>query len=107
VARAILRDPKILILDEATSSLDTQAEALVQDALERLMKGRTTFIIAHRLSTIRKADLIVVLKNGQIAEKGTHEQLLSKGEVYAGLYKAQFKDGWGEGHMAVPAQEGL
>ncbi len=107
VARAILRDPKILILDEATSSLDTQAEALVQDALERLMKGRTTFIIAHRLSTIRKADLIVVLKNGQIAEKGTHEQLLSKDEIYAGLYKAQFKDGWGEEHMAVPAQEGL
>ena len=102
VARAILRNPRILILDEATSSLDTQSEALVQDALERLMKGRTTFIIAHRLSTIRKADLIVVLKDGRIAEQGTHDQLLARGEVYAGLYKAQFKDGWGERLVAVP-----
>ncbi len=89
VARALLKDPRILILDEATSSLDAESEALVQEALERLMKGRTTLIIAHRLSTIRKADRILVLCDGRIVEQGTHEELLGGGEVYTRLYRLQ------------------
>ena len=84
IARAVLKDPKILILDEATSSLDSESERLVQDALEKLMKGRTSIVIAHRLSTIRQADNILVLNNGQIIEQGTHEQLLL---VEDGLYR--------------------
>ncbi len=89
IARAILKDPPILILDEATSALDTEAERLVQEALERLMQNRTTFVIAHRLSTIRGADKILVLKDGAIVESGSHATLLAKGEVYAQLYEAQ------------------
>ena len=89
IARAILADPKILILDEATSSVDTRTEVLIQKAMDNLMKGRTSFIIAHRLSTIRDADLILVMREGDIVEQGTHEELLSKGGFYADLYNAQ------------------
>ena len=84
IARAVLKDPKILVLDEATSSLDSESERLVQDALEKLMKGRTSIVIAHRLSTIRQADHILVLDNGRIVEQGTHDQLL---QVADGLYR--------------------
>jgi ABC-type multidrug transport system fused ATPase/permease subunit len=90
IARAILRNPPILILDEATSSLDTVSERLVQDALDRLMQNRTSFVIAHRLSTIIKADLIIVLENSTIEEMGTHEELLNKNGVYKNLYNIQF-----------------
>ena len=92
IARAILKNPKILILDEATSALDTESEKLVQEALERLMKGRTAFVIAHRLSTIKNADRIVVLKQGRIEEFGTHEQLLNQDGLYSHLYSVQFGD---------------
>ncbi|HEX2953238.1 MAG TPA: ABC transporter ATP-binding protein [Bacillota bacterium] len=91
IARAILRNPKILILDEATSALDTASELLVQEALERLMQNRTTFVIAHRLSTIQKADRIIVLENGKIAEEGNHHSLLAKGGIYTDLYNKQFR----------------
>ncbi len=90
IARAILKNPKILILDEATSSLDSESEALVQEALEHLMQNRTTFIIAHRLSTIRNADKIVVVEQGEIMEMGSHQELLKKQGKYASLYKGQF-----------------
>jgi subfamily B ATP-binding cassette protein MsbA len=93
IARALLKDAPILILDEATSSLDTEAEIEVQDALETLMQGRTTLIIAHRLSTIRNADRIIVLVNGEIVEQGTHEALLEKRGEYFKLYQMQFKNG--------------
>ena len=89
IARAILRDPRILILDEATSSLDAQSEALIQEALERLLVGRTTFIIAHRLSTIRKASAILVLSEGLIVERGDHQSLLARDGLYAKLYRKQ------------------
>lgn len=89
-ARAILANPRILILDEATSSIDTNTEALIQDAINTIMKGRTTFIVAHRLSTIRNADLILVLHNGQIIEQGNHKELLEKQGEYYNLYKTQF-----------------
>ena len=85
IARAILKDPKILILDEATSSLDSHSEKLVQDALDQLMKGRTSLVIAHRLSTIQKADRILVLKDGMIVESGTHDELQAKGGLYQEL----------------------
>lgn len=90
IARAILSDPKILILDEATSSVDTRTEVLIQKAMENLMKNRTCFIIAHRLSTIKDADLILVMKDGDIVEQGTHEELLSEDGFYASLYNSQF-----------------
>jgi ATP-binding cassette subfamily B protein len=90
IARAILADPEILILDEATSSVDTRTEALIQKAMKNLMKGRTSFIIAHRLSTIRNADLILVMRDGDIAEQGRHEELMAKNGVYAELYNSQF-----------------
>jgi ABC-type multidrug transport system fused ATPase/permease subunit len=91
IARAILSDPRILILDEATSSLDSETETLIQEALERLMKGRTSFVIAHRLSTIVMADVIVVMEKGVIKEAGSHQELLAAGGIYAGLYNQQFK----------------
>ncbi|MFO0762060.1 MAG: ABC transporter ATP-binding protein [Byssovorax sp.] len=89
IARAVLADPRILILDEATSSLDTQSEALIQEALSYLLKGRTTFVIAHRLSTIRKADQILVVDHGKIVERGTHEALLAQKGMYATMYATQ------------------
>lgn len=92
IARAILSDPKILILDEATSSVDTRTEVLIQKAMENLMEGRTSFIIAHRLSTIREADLILVMKDGDIIEQGTHEELLKANGFYATLYNSQFEN---------------
>ncbi|MBE0067979.1 ABC transporter ATP-binding protein [Thermoanaerobacterium thermosaccharolyticum] len=92
IARAILKDPKILILDEATSSVDTRTEILIQKAMDNLMKNRTSFIIAHRLSTIRDADLILVMDHGDIVEQGTHKELLAKGGFYAKLYNSQFED---------------
>ncbi|MEG2338872.1 MAG: ATP-binding cassette domain-containing protein, partial [Clostridium sp.] len=92
IARAILADPKILILDEATSSVDTRTEVLIQKAMDRLMEGRTSFVIAHRLSTIRDADLILVMKDGDIVESGTHDELLAKGGFYEGLYNSQFEE---------------
>ena len=93
IARAILADNRILILDEATSSVDTRTEARIQKAMNNLMKGRTSFVIAHRLSTIRDADLILVMKDGDIIEQGNHEQLLAKKGFYAELYNSQFEEG--------------
>ena len=92
IARVILADPKILILDEATSSIDTRTEQQIQDAMDNLMKGRTSFIIAHRLSTIKNADLILVMNHGDIVEQGTHEELLAQKGFYADLYNSQFED---------------
>ncbi|MEG2252227.1 MAG: ATP-binding cassette domain-containing protein, partial [Clostridia bacterium] len=91
IARAILADPKIMILDEATSSVDTRTELRIQKGMDELMKGRTSFVIAHRLSTIRDADLILVMRDGDIVEQGTHDGLLQKGGFYAELYQAQFE----------------
>ena len=90
IARAMLANAPMLILDEATSSVDTRTEALIQLAMDKLMKGRTSFIIAHRLSTIRNADLILVMRDGSIVEQGTHNQLLSQNGFYASLYNSQF-----------------
>ncbi len=90
IARVILANPKILILDEATSSIDTRTEIQIQSAMDNLMKGRTSFIIAHRLSTIKNADLILVMNHGDIVEQGTHEELLEKNGFYADLYNSQF-----------------
>lgn len=92
IARVILANPKILILDEATSSVDTRTEVLIQDAMDKLMEGRTSFVIAHRLSTIKNADMILVMKNGDIVETGNHEELLKKNGFYATLYNSQFED---------------
>lgn len=92
IARAILADPKILILDEATSSVDTRTEILIQEAMDHLMENRTSFVIAHRLSTIRNADLILVINEGDIVEQGTHESLLAQNGFYAQLYQSQFED---------------
>jgi ATP-binding cassette subfamily B protein len=87
----ILKDPRILVLDEATSHLDSESEALIQEALKRVMAGRTSIVIAHRLSTILAADQILVLDRGEIVERGTHPELLDLGGIYAGLYHTQFK----------------
>jgi ABC-type multidrug transport system fused ATPase/permease subunit len=89
IARAILKNPTILILDEATSALDSESERVVQDALDKLMKGRTSVVIAHRLSTIRNADQILVLQHGEIAESGSHDELMSHAGVYADLVNMQ------------------
>jgi ABC-type multidrug transport system fused ATPase/permease subunit len=91
IARAILADAKVLILDEATSSVDTRTEILIQRAMDNLLKGRTSFIIAHRLSTIRNADLILCMRDGDIVEQGNHEELMSRGGFYAQLYNSQFE----------------
>ena len=92
IARAILKDPRILIFDEATSALDTQSERLIQEAMERLMKDRTTFVIAHRLSTIQRADLILVMEAGRLVESGRHEELVSRGGLYSRLHALQFQE---------------
>lgn len=92
IARAMLTDPQIMILDEATSSVDTRLEKRLQDAMQRVMKGRTSFVIAHRLSTIKNADLILVIKDGYLVEQGTHEELLEKNGFYSQLYNAQFQE---------------
>ena len=91
IARAILADNKILILDEATSSVDTRTEMQIQKAMDNLMKGRTSFVIAHRLSTIKDADVILVMKDGDIVEQGTHDELLARNGFYADLYNSQFE----------------
>jgi len=91
IARAILLNPKMLILDEATSNVDTRTEVLIQEAMNELMQGRTSFIIAHRLSTIRNADLILVMNEGDIVEQGTHRELLARNGFYAEMYNAQFE----------------
>ena len=92
IARAILKNPRLLLLDEATSSLDTESERLVQEALERLMQGRTTFVVAHRLSTIQRADRILVLDKGRVVEQGTHAQLLERKGLYHYLYTIRFTE---------------
>ena len=91
IARAMIADRPMLILDEATSSVDTRTELQIQNAMDELMKDRTSFVIAHRLSTIKNADLILVLNDGDIIESGTHEQLLARGGFYAKLYNSQFE----------------
>ena len=92
ICRAFLVKPNILILDEATSSVDTRTEVRIQKAMDNLMKGRTSFVIAHRLSTIKDADLILVMKDGDIIEQGNHEELLAKKGFYADLYNSQFEN---------------
>ena len=90
IARAILADNRVMILDEATSSVDTRTEIQIQKAMDHLMEGRTSFIIAHRLSTIRNADLILVMKDGDIIEQGSHDELIAQNGFYADLYRSQF-----------------
>ncbi|MGN0137795.1 MAG: ATP-binding cassette domain-containing protein, partial [Candidatus Methanomethylophilaceae archaeon] len=92
IARAMVDGSPLLILDEATSSVDTMTEKVIQDAMDRLTEGRTSFVIAHRLSTIRNSDLILVMRDGNIVEQGTHDELLEKGGFYADLYNSQFED---------------
>jgi ATP-binding cassette subfamily B protein len=91
IARALLKDPRILILDDATASVDTETEQLIQQALERLMRGRTSFVIAQRLSTLRMADMVLVLDHGRIVTRGTHEQLLRTSALYAEMYRQQIR----------------
>jgi subfamily B ATP-binding cassette protein MsbA len=92
IARALLRDPPILVLDEATSSLDTEAERVIQDAIERLLVGRTVFVVAHRLSTVQQADQILVMEGGRVIERGTHASLLAESGRYRQLYELQFEE---------------
>ena len=92
IARTLLKDAPLLILDEATSSVDTRTEELIQKAMDKLMEGRTSFVIAHRLSTIRNADLILVMKDGNIIEQGNHQELMSQNGFYADLYNSQFTE---------------
>jgi ATP-binding cassette subfamily B protein len=101
IARAFLRDPSILILDEATSNVDTRTEVLIQKAMARLRHGRTSFVIAHRLSTIRNADTIVVMDGGKIVEQGSHSELLGREGFYWKLYNSQFTDAWSNGQAPV------
>jgi ATP-binding cassette, subfamily B, bacterial MsbA len=101
IARAVLKNPAVLILDEATSNLDTESERLIEDALAKLLEGRTTLIIAHRLSTVRRADRLIVIEHGRIVEEGTHGELLELGGLYARLYQRQFRDDEGAGMEAV------
>ena len=92
IARAILKNPRVLILDEATSALDTESERIVQEALDRLMVGRTSFVIAHRLSTIKNANKILVLQRGRIVEVGTHDELMANHKLYSHLYNIQYRE---------------
>ena len=92
IARAILKNPRVLVLDEATSALDTESERIVQEALDRLMVGRTSFVIAHRLSTIKNADKILVLQRGRIVETGTHDELMANNKLYSHLYNIQYRE---------------
>ena len=91
-ARAIVRNPRLFVLDEATSSIDTETEKVIQDAISRVLSGRTSFVIAHRLSTIRKADRILVIRNGRVTENGTHRELIKAKGYYFSLYSNQFMD---------------
>jgi ATP-binding cassette subfamily B protein/subfamily B ATP-binding cassette protein MsbA len=91
-ARAVLADPRVLILDEATANIDARTEALIQGALKELLAHRTSLVIAHRLSTVRSAQLILVLQEGRVAERGTHDELLAAGGIYAELYRHQFRE---------------
>jgi ATP-binding cassette subfamily B protein len=101
IARAVLANPRILVLDEATSSVDTRTEVRIQEALLRLMEGRTAFVIAHRLSTIRNADMVLVINNGEIIERGTHDSLLEQKGFYYNLYMSQFRGTNGDGGVAM------
>jgi subfamily B ATP-binding cassette protein MsbA len=103
IARAILADPRILVLDEATSSLDTESESLIQDGLRKLRAGRTTFVIAHRLSTIRSADQILVIEDGEIIERGNHDELMDKDGRYRELHDLQHA--WEENRFVNPGEE--
>src|SRR5690606_22279414 len=103
IARAVLKDPAVLILDEATSSLDTESERLIEDALETLLVGRTTLIIAHRLSTVQRADRLIVVDQGRIVEEGAHAELLAQGGLYARLYQRQFR----ENDVALAGERGI
>jgi ABC-type multidrug transport system fused ATPase/permease subunit len=106
IARAILADPRILILDEATASIDTRTEVLIQRALGRLLEGRTSFVIAHRLSTVRSADMVLVIDEGRIVERGTHDELLSRNGLYADLYRRQFYEPGNQKEVPEAALEG-